>query len=274
MTTATAEKVVTGSKVQWVELDKLVVDPEVQRKFNPKWVSDRVEAFDPDKLGFIVVNRRPDGKMYVVDGQHRAALVRTVLGNDQKMEAQLYSGMDIADEAKTFLARNDRISIRPLDTFRVRVAARDTVAVDILRIVREHGFAISDQARSGNIVAVGALQNIYNGAKIATEQEGALALARTLHIITEAWGTTPAAVQGTIIQGIGVLCLRYGSSLDDKRMIGLLARRPGGASGIMGAARTQSEIRSRPVGVCVAGVLVDLYNKGRRTTEKLENWWA
>lgn len=50
----------------------LVIDPEAQRRLVDTWVKKEVPRFDPEKLGHIVVNKRTNGKLYVIDGQRYA----------------------------------------------------------------------------------------------------------------------------------------------------------------------------------------------------------
>jgi hypothetical protein len=71
--------------------------------------------------------------------------------------------------------------------------------------------------------------------------------------------------------GLGMVQLRYNGAIDQKAMATKLAPVKGGAPGLLGNARALHEMSGRPVHHCVASIIVDIYNKGRRT-DKLEEW--
>lgn len=232
---------------------------------------DHVAGFDPDALGFIVVNRRPDGKLYVIDGQHRVELMRAVGWGDQKIHAEIFDGLSKSEEAEIFLDRNDRKAVRPFDKFRQSVNAGHEQQCSIVEIVKNHGLTISDNSSDGSISAVSALEKIYGGGGITGPEEGAPALARTLSCIKAAWGKNAAAFSGQILVGMGMVQLRYNGAIDQKAMAQKLAPFKGGAPGLIGTAKALKELRGRPLPHCVAEIIVDAYNKGRRVG-KLESW--
>lgn len=260
-----------SSQFKMVPLPDLNVDPEAQRALVPGWVKAHVPKFDVDQLGYIVVNKRSNGKLYIVDGQHRVELMRAVGWGDQAIHAEMFSGLTQAQEAELFLARNDRRAVSRYAKFRVAVTAGDPMAVDIDRIVRAHGLVVSDQSRDGHVVAVDALERVYQGGGIASAKDGAAALGKALTVAVQAWGNQPSSVNGRVIHAIGLIFLRYGSTIDDKDLIRKLAPFPGGAPGILGKGRSSQEIRGRPLHHCIASILVDLYNKGRRVG-KIDAW--
>jgi hypothetical protein len=262
-----------SSSLRWVPIHDITIDPEAQRQLSMQWVRGHVPEFDPEQLGIIVVNRRANGRVYCIDGQHRVALLREVGWGDQQIQCESYEGLTQAEEAELFLARNDRKSARVFDKFRIAITAKQELECDIDRIVRAQGLLISDQEGEGHVTAVTALTRIYQGGGIASEKEGPAALARTLKTIINAWGRSYAGFRGEIIKGIGLVQIRNNGSLDQAALAGKLAPYPGGPTGVFGAACSLKNIRSKSVSDCVAAIVVDAYNKGRRTG-KLEDWWA
>lgn len=249
----------------------LCVDPETQRNLSPAWVKARVPLFDVEQLGYITVNHRDNGKIYIVDGQHRVELLRSVGWGDQKIHAECFFGLSQAAEAALFLARSDRKAISKYAKFRIAVTARDPFACHIDRIVREAGLVISDQQRNGHISAVSALERVYHGAGIASEKEGAGALKRALNVLVRAWGNQASSVNGIVIQAVGMVFLRYSRDVDETELIKKLAPFPGGAPGLLGKGKSLQELRGRPLHHCIASIIVDQYNKARRAS-KLESW--
>jgi hypothetical protein len=254
-----------------VLLSELHVDPEAQRRLSVPWVKAHAPNFDVDQLGYIVVNKRANGKIYVIDGQHRVELMRAVGWGDQKVHAECFDRLSQAQEAELFNARNDRKAVRLFDKFRIAVTAGDPVACDIDRIIKEHGLLISDQSRPGHVVAVHALQRIYSGAGIASQKEGAEALSKALVVLLRSWGKQISSVNGKVIEGIGMLELRYNGGIDQNALAKKLAPFPGGPAGLLGRGRSMQEMHARPLHHCIASIIVDVYNKGRRTG-KLDAW--
>ena len=265
------KKVSHSSIFGMVSVQELNVDPEAQRKLSMTWVKARIPVFDVDALGYIVVNKRSGGKTYVVDGQHRVELMRSVGWGDQKIHAEIFEGLSQAQEAELFNERNDRKAVRRFDKFRIAVTAGDPTASAINKIVREHGMVISDSLKDGHIVAVDALERVYMGAGIASPKEGARALADALKIALRAWGNQPSSVNGRVIQALGMVELRYNGKIDQKALADKLAPFPGGAPSLIGKGRSMQELRSRPLHHCIASIIVDIYNKGRRAG-KLDVW--
>lgn len=269
-------RVPRSSSFRWIPIPDLVVDPDAQRPLRQSWVDATVPAFDPDKLGIITVNRRSaDGKAYVVDGQHRIALVRAVGWADQQIHVEMFDGLSQAEEAALFLDRNRRINVRPLDKFRVRVTAGELVACDIVRIARHHGLRIANGPGVGHINAAGACESVYAGGRLGKAKDGPSALSKVFKTLVDAYGRDRLLnFEGALIEGLGLLFLRYGAAVDQTTIADRLAKAPGGPGGVIGRARSLRDIRGgNSIAHCVAIVLVELYNKGQRKA-KLEDWRA
>src|SRR3990167_8138369 len=146
---ATSNPTQHSSSFKMVNISELNIDPEAQRKLSTPWVKAHTQTFNVDLLGYIVVNCRVSKKLFVVDGQHRVELVRAVGWGDQKIHAEVFDGLNQAQEAALFNSRNDRKAVRRFDKFRLSVIAGDPSACEISRIVQAHGLVISDQLIDG-----------------------------------------------------------------------------------------------------------------------------
>lgn len=262
-----------SSSLRWLPLAELNIDAQAQRSLRVAWVKGHVSDFDPEQIGYIVCNKRASGKVYVIDGQHRVELLREVGWGDQSVQCECFDGLTQAQEAELFLARNDRITVQTYDKFRVAVTAGDLTCCDIDRIVRAQGLSISDQKKDGGVMAVAGLQRVYLGAGIGASKDGPAALARTLKTVQRAWGRQASSFQGKVIEGLGMVQLRYNGKLDQEALAEKLAPFPGGAPGLLGKAKAIQDMRGRPLHQCVAAVIVDTYNRGRRS-DKVEDWWS
>ena len=54
----------------------LKVDIDVQRATDPNWLNKLEAAWDPKKVGIIMVSRRPNGECYIINGQHRTVVAQ------------------------------------------------------------------------------------------------------------------------------------------------------------------------------------------------------
>lgn len=248
----------------------LEIASEAQRKLNSSWSREIGDDFDADSFHEITVSLR-EGHYYVVDGQHRIDALRRIGWQDQKIPCRVYEGLTIRQEAALFLSLNDRKAIRAFDEFRIAITAGEAIPVDIDRIVRAQGLTLSDQKRDGSISAVGALRQVYEGAGMAQQSPGSLSLA--LKLLRASWGSIGAAFDGPLILGAGMMFIRFGDAIDFANAAAKFAKHPGGPSGLLGRAKSLREMKRRQLGHCVAAVMVDAYNHGKRG-HKLEDWWA
>jgi hypothetical protein len=258
---------------EWIPVAELRIDPEGQRKLCKAWVKEKAKNFDPDKMGLIVVNRRSDGSYYVMDGQHRVAVILELGWDDQLVECELYEGLSPQEEALKFLGRNDKRSVQPYDNFRVRLRAKEPIACDIRNIVGGQGLKVSNNGDgAASVSAVVALERIYRGAKIS-QKDGPKALEDSLKIIIESWGKESSNFAGMLLEGIGLVRLRYGSKIDNSVLVKKLAKMSGGAAGLIGKGRASKDIHGQSIPRNIAAVIVDSYNRNKRSA-KVESWWS
>ena len=105
-------KVPNKSQYRMVNIAELNVDPEAQRPVSLPWVKTRLNQFDADQLGYILVNKRTGGKHFIVDGQHRVELLRAIGWGDQQVHAEVFDdvvdGFEAAGRDAVFL-EEDRL---------------------------------------------------------------------------------------------------------------------------------------------------------------------
>lgn len=255
-------KVLRASHLRWINVAEIKVDAEAQRKLNKNFVSKIAQEFDPEKLGFPVVNKREDGTYYVIDGQHRVELMRAVGWGDQLLQCEAYEGLTLQEEAAVFLDRNNRLNIRTFDKFRIRITKGDPIACDVDRIVRAQGLRISQAPTDRNIRAVAALEKVY---KLDFR-----CLVRTLVILQNAYGLHRQVFDGALIEGIGNVCYRFNGEMDDERAINQLQK--GGTNTLLGKARVIQKATGRSLIDCVAAAAIEIYNSGKGG-KKLPSWW-
>lgn len=276
MNRATADAVLsrmkTSSSYGWLRIADMKVDPRAQRLLRRVWVKRHVAQFDANQIGTVVISRR-NGSLWIIDGQHRIELLRSVGWGDQAVYCETFQGLTIQEEAALFLKRNDKISVRTFDKFQVSLTEQDETACAIARIVGAAGLSIAEGNRDGSISAVSALLHLYGGAGVSSEQDGAAALRKTLQTINAAWGNQAANFQGQVMEGIGLIHLRYGSKVDQGALVGTLSKVGGGAVGLLGQAKGLRETHGGSLPYSVGAAIVLRYNRGRRAG-KLDSWWS
>jgi hypothetical protein len=247
------------------------VDPRAQRLLRITWVKRHTSVFDPNQIGVLCVSKREDGSFWLIDGQHRAELLRAVGWGDQAAYCEIFSGLTVREEAALFLARNDKISVRTFDKFMAGCTAEQPTNLSIIKILTALGLKVAEGSGDGSIAAVSALHHVYMGGGMASEKEGALSLRRALQTILGAWGRASGNFSGAVIEALGLLYLRYGSGANDAEVIAWLSKLPGGAKKLEQQGRALRDAHGGALSYNVADAIVLGYNRKRRTN-KLDRW--
>lgn len=258
---STAGKQLRRSRKAWVRVDQLRTNPVAQREFSQAWAEKILSEFDPDKLQMPHVNKREDGSLYVVDGQHGSWAYGEYFGQDQKIEVHLYDNLTEQEEADLFLALNNKKPVGAMAKFKVAVTAGHEVECDIDRIVRIAGCHVSNDNGDNSIGAVGALLSIYN-------RHGAANLRRTLGIIGDSFS---AGYERPVLLGVSMVLARY-PGLDVERLVIKLSGIRSGWKGLIQRATLIKEAMGCPQAEAAAAAVVETYNAGRGG-KKLPSWW-
>jgi hypothetical protein len=256
------KRVERSGHLRWVAVADIVVDERNQREFRPGWAAQIAAEFDPDRFLPPLVSLRPDGKYYVIDGQHRVGAMRLMGWDDQQIQCWVYEGLTSAQEADLFLWHNNRKSVGAFDKFRIGVEAERGVEADINRIVLLNGLKVA-QGVPGSVSAVGALRKVY--------AHGADTLGRTLRIVRDSYGDS--GLRGEVIEGIGLVCARYNGELAEDRAVERLSSARGGLGALTTKTNMIRKAMGQPLPHCVAAAAVDIINSGRGG-KKLPAWWA
>ena len=107
-------------------IDSIGVDPAYQRDFDEKRAKAMAKDLDWARFGVPVVSRRGDGKVVVIDAQHRLAAARFAGEGKRSTLCEIHSGLDKRREAELFLKLNGgRKAIRVFDRYKARMVARE-----------------------------------------------------------------------------------------------------------------------------------------------------
>ena len=116
-----------------------------QRDLDEAFVRKITKDFDARLLGELEVNIRPDGGIYVIDGQHRmSALARTVRNPDLfTVPCIINTVPTVEEEARLYMARN--FYIRPASrssTFQSRITLSDERAIAVRDLILKYGYQV------------------------------------------------------------------------------------------------------------------------------------
>jgi hypothetical protein len=192
-------------------LDALRVDRRYQRDAKTTLINTIAAAYDIALAGFIVVNRRNSGHLYVIDGQQRMAGARKA--GESEILARVFEGLDTKTEAQYYDKLNDTQPQTPHERFKAAYAAGDPNAHHIYTIVHSFGATIYgvDGKSEAALKAVSTLNWIYS-------QGGDVGLSRTLSIIRRAFDDVSRnTTQASFLKAVYFVIDRH-EEIDDGRL--------------------------------------------------------
>lgn len=256
--------------VEELKVADLLVDKRVQRdELQPKKVDEIVKKFNSDALGVIHVSRRKDGGDYIIDGWHRKEVVYRVTEAAGSIVAHVYTGLTLAQEAQMFLDLNYGNQPSPLEKHKVRVQTGDKQAQRIEDAVHAYGWAIHPTPANGHVNAV---QRLYQLDDLSENAPGGprepSLLQLTFLVISRAWQNDRYASQSVILEGIGRLINEHGSRIDIDHLVDRLRNYKGGPRKLHQEATQLKNSLGGKVGMHVAWVITEAYNKGKPTDSR------
>lgn len=202
----------------------------VQRPLD-KFHGNRIaKKFDPDFAGVVLVSRRDNGELHILDHQH---VVYAALESGYKgtLPCKVYSGLSETEEAQMFRATNTAKAVSAVDDYRVALTAGDEISLELERLISKHGWEFSRGAGIGKITAIASAKSLLTKGPKPGHPRTQL-LEDVLLTVTAAWGHKPEAVNGSLLKGIGIVYDRWGvkfrfknsGRIDRQRMINVLGK--------------------------------------------------
>lgn len=132
--------------LEWISVDRLKVDPAYQRAtdghHSRRIIFGMFKAWDWTLCQPLVVSRRNDGELFILDGQHRheGAVKR---GDVHHLPCVILAGVGHAGEAEAFVALNTkRQRLSQADLFNAMLAAGDEIAIATAALLEQTGWRI------------------------------------------------------------------------------------------------------------------------------------
>lgn len=145
-------------KLVYVHKTSLRVDQTYQRGLNDSKRLRIASDFNWAAFGVLLVARRSDGSMWVMDGQHRlaAAMSRSDI-KDVPVVVFEFDG-NVEDEATDFIVANkNRKPLTGLDIFKAQVVSGDSVAIIVNEMILSSGRTIGSASDGKSVACVGAI---------------------------------------------------------------------------------------------------------------------
>lgn len=201
------------NEISNVSVSLLQIDRSYQRTIKRVVVSSIVKCYNQDAFGTLLVGRRKDSSMWVIDGQQRLTAAKE-LGHDC-VPCKIIESKGPKHEAMLFrLVNGGRQQVTSNELFRAALEAGDQQSVEIVAAIERCGFALTFTAGS-NSKPTDIRQS--KPMEIVYEWGGAGLIERVLNVIRSAWATEQTATRSYIIQGIGRFFRDY-KDADDKRV--------------------------------------------------------
>jgi hypothetical protein len=224
------------------------VDARYQRNLDEKRVRNMVESFDEDRLGVFTVSHRKDDSYWMLDGQHRKALLAAVGKEDLSVLCFVHEGLSLDEEAAWFIALQEgRVSVCAMDKFRARLVAKEPVACEIASIAKAAGLLLFARTSEFKVVAVQAIEWAH------TKKQNLPAVFRVLR----EWANGDRrAFDGAMVKAVASFLAYYPSADPDVLVSALATKKP---VEIMSLITRAASTRPRWVAAC--DVLREQYNK-------------
>lgn len=253
----------TGSagKIEVVELAKLKVDPVYQRDLTADFVERLAENWHFITAGAILVSKRPNGDLYIVDGQHRAAAA--LRAGETHILAQVVNEPSAEEEARLRLKGNVKRTDRIYEVFRARLAANDETALAIQRILTDLDTQINMTPTLGTgINAVQAVEKLY-------ELDKGVTLIRILTMLKTLFGhIQPEIASSDLMKGLAWFLSHHEGTIDMERFERLFKMQ--GPAATARSARAHKASLGGPVWVNTYRALVTFYNEGLTEANRIE----
>ena len=246
-------------------VSQLQVDHAYQRLLVESQIRWVVNHYDPIAFGRLVVGRRADGSLWVVDGQQRHEAA-TRLEMDT-VPCDVFESTGRTHEAYVFREIGSRRkNLKPYEMYRAAVEAGDVVTLAIQTTVEQCGYRICQSGRRPGENHITAVNTLYGIHRLG----GTSLITAVLDIITESWPGDTTGVHNMVLNGLAMFIRVFSDhdNYDRRRLVKKLKaitpleiqKHVTNASKFSGHGNRSRVFRS---------ALIGLYNKGAKEQYRL-----
>jgi hypothetical protein len=188
-------------RLVWIDPKKLQVDSRYQRLLDEGRANGMAKGFDYSAIKTINVSERPNGDLFITDGQHTVGAA--IACNIAKLPCYVCKIASVALEAHAFdLINGGRKSVSAWFRHRAKVAAGDKGAVAIQGIIDSFGIKLVEKGYGR--MKCNAIGSIYQLAGKKPTTESLANLRGTFDFILKTWGGEhEKSFSGRFIMGVG-----------------------------------------------------------------------
>lgn len=209
---ATGPQIGAPPSLEQVPVAMLQVDSTYQRATDGpasrKIIACMVAKWDWRLCQPLIVSRRPDGGLFILDGQHRHAGA-SQRGDIPFLPCVLLSSLAVEDEASTFVALNTRRQkLSQSDIFHGMLATGDPKAAQVHALLEETGWRLRKSSNT-QIFAAGDM-NCAPMLVRRIDQDGIEAVRFALLTLRAAWPDKPITSTATFLKALMEVHTRLG----------------------------------------------------------------
>ena len=202
----------------YVKVNEMFVDYTYQRVPLKTKINRIVKNFNPDLLGVITCSMREDNTLAIIDGSHRYHALLEMGMKDASVNALVYFGLSIKDEAHIFaLTNKEHTKPTPSQIFKAGIVSGDETSVGIANVVEKVGASFDEGPGANVIRCIATIRRVYTNA-------GPSVLAKTLETLKAAYPDNKEMYRDQMISAIGCIYHRYGKKVDQNRLSEVLAK--------------------------------------------------
>ena len=211
--------------LQYCTPDQLGVDPLYQRDLDARsrqLINRIAGSWDWNLFQPLVVARRDDGRLFVVDGQHRLAAAR--LRRDvMQLPCVIFASAAPAEEADVFVKLNqERRPLSAYALYNAALATGDEAAIALDTILRQTGWSFVGGAdtkalQPGQLNIVGRVRRWHG-------RNGDKRLRTVLDVLARAFRGQALQHPGFLFAAIAALITEHGEDLSSHLLVDILAR--------------------------------------------------
>jgi len=230
--------------IEWIHLDRLSVDHAYQRstenEASSRLIMSIAAKFDWRLCAPLVVSRRADEALTIIDGQHRWMAARE-RGDIPQLPCCVFRYGNMEEEARMFiLANRARKPINRLDDFHAALTAADEDAIEIQQLVTDAGLRVARTTssaawRPGDVAFTSSIAK-------AIRKYGPAVTSAALTNMAEAFGEQRLSHGSAIFGGLVRILCNPKPDFDPDRLLSVLQTRTadtwgGHAAGLRGGDR-------------------------------------
>ena len=200
-------------KFEAIPIRDLVTNQDYQRNLSIRHVPNTAAHFDIRQINPVKVSRRDDVN-YVFNGQHTMEIVALISGSrDTPVWCMVYEDLGYTAEADIFANQQKYVKgLTPYEIFMANIEAGSDKQLLIKGLVEKYNLEITYFAKPCGILAVGALEYIY-------DRYGLETLSRTIRLAIGAWEGNQQSLGASVLKGIAKLIGVYGTDIKDETFI-------------------------------------------------------